>query len=195
MKKFALALVVLALVGGAFGGGYFLHHWQGPNNTERMSETASTPLQKSKAKAPPEWTEWQYPGSKEQGSSKGGGGLMNGVKVGPIYSVELTTSDDLDKVLNWYAKEFGSEIIAVPTGSGSLSRFNSDNKDDPVINGNVILSNRPSDDRNAGSLRPVKMKVISVRTPRYDLVVNVSRAESESHTHVVVTYFPNLPSE
>jgi hypothetical protein len=160
-----------------------------------MPQAAGTPLQKSKAKAPPEWTEWQYPDSKEQGSSKGGGGLMNGVTVGPIYSVELTTPDDLDKVLKWYAKKFGGEIIAVPTGSGSLGGFDSNNKDDPVINGNVILSNRPSDDRGAGSLRPVKMKVISVRTPRYDLVVNVSRAEGESHTHVVVTYFPNLPTE
>ena len=84
----------------------------------------------------------------------------------------------------------------MPTGSGSLGKFDSDNKDDPIINGNVIQAGyRPSEDRKNGEWRPVRMKVISVRTPRYDLVINVSRAEGESHTHVVVAYFPNVPEE
>jgi hypothetical protein len=192
MKKIALAVVILALVGGAFAGGYFMPRQQG--TPPAGAKGAENP--KPKPKAPPEWTEWQYPDSKEGGSSKGGGGLMNDVRVGPIYSVALTTPDDLDKVLKWYAKKFNGEIIAEPTGSGSLGKFDSDNKDDPIINGNVLLASyRPSEDRKNGDWRPVRMKVISVRTPRYDLVINVSRADSESHTHVVVTYFPNLPEE
>ena len=147
------------------------------------------------ANVPPEWTVWQYPDSKEQGASKGGGGQVNGVSTGPVFSVETTTHDEFDTVLTWYSKKFDNQIIANTTRSGSLGRFDSENKDDPIVNGSVIVSSRPSDDRNAGSPRPVKMKVISFRTPRYALVVNVSRAEDEPHTHVFITYFPNSPGQ
>ncbi len=122
--------------------------------------------------------------------------MVNGLRVGPIYSVELTTPDDLDKVLKWYATKFDSAIIAVPTGGGVVGISDSNNKDDPIINGNVILASyRPREEREKGMWRPVRMKIISVRTPRYDLVINVSQAEGESHTHVVITYFPNEVSD
>jgi len=190
MRRLALVLAILVLTAGAFAAGYYLHSWRGTTNTSFM------PWQKAQLKTPPEWTEWQYPDSKEQGSGKGGGGTVNGLTAGPIYSVSLTTPDDLDKVLKWYAKKFDNDIIAVPTGSGSLGKMNTENKEDPIINADVLLaSTRPNEERDNGTLRPVQMKVISVRTPRYDLVINVSRAEGESHTHIIVTYFPNLPGE
>jgi hypothetical protein len=196
MRKLGAVLAVLVLVGVAFAGGYYLHLYQSVGRAVGIAEVLSPAAKAPKPAKPPEWTEWQYPGSAEGGSSKGGGGTANGVSVGPIYSVILTTPDDLDKVLEWYAKKFGNEIIAVPTGSGSLGEMNTANADDPIINANVMLaSGRPSDDPARGTWRPVRMKVISVRTPRYDLVINVSRAEGESHTHVIVTYFPNTPSE
>ena len=196
MRKFTSVLAIAVLIGVAFAGGYFLRLWQSTGHAVGMAEVFSVASKGPKPKAPPEWTEWQYPESTEGGSSKGGGGTVNDLSVGPIYSVILTTPDDLDKVLEWYAKKFDSEIIAVPTGSGSLSRMNTENQDDPIISANVLLaSNRPSNDRDKGPWRPVRMKVISVRTPRYNLVINVSRAEGESHTHVIVTYFPNKPSE
>jgi len=79
----------------------------------------------------------------------------------------------------------------VPTGSGSLGKMNTANKEDPIISASVLLaSSRPPEEHDKGN-RPVQMKVISVRTPRYDLVINVSRAEGEGFTHIVVTYFPN----
>jgi hypothetical protein len=196
MRKLVSVLAILVLVGAAFAGGYYLHLCQSMGHVVAIGEVPSLVSTEPRPAKPPEWTAWQYPGSTEGGSSKGGGGTLNRVRVGPIYSVILTTPDDLDKVLEWYANKFDSEIIAVPTGSGSMSRVNTANQDDPVINGNVMLaSDRPSDDRAQGRWRPVRMKVISVRTPRYDLVLNVSRADGESHTHVVVTYFPNQPGE
>jgi hypothetical protein len=197
MKKLMLALVILLLMGGTFAAGWFLPHGPEAPPPDRPEAPPPGPaarpaVLKPRPKAPPDWTEWQYPDSKEQASGKGGGGTANGVTVGPIYSVELTTTDDLDKVLQWYAKKFNNDIIAMPTGGGGQSKFDSNNPDDPIINGDVLQAgNRPSEDRAKGMWRPVKMKVITLRTPRYDLVINISRAEGESHTHVIVTYLPN----
>jgi hypothetical protein len=196
MRKFAWVSAIVVLIALAFAGGYILRLWQSAPHTPGTAQALFGAVKAPKPKAPPEWTEWRYPGSTEQGSSKGGGGTMNGLTVGPIDSVILTTPDDFEKVLEWYANKFDSPVIAVPTGSGSLGKFNTENTDDPIINANVMLaSNRPGDERDKGTWRPVRMKVISARTPRYDLVINVSRAEGESHTHVVVTYFPNKPGE
>jgi len=58
-----------------------------------------------------------------------------------------------------------------------------------------LASYRRSEEREKGMWHPVRMKVVSVRTPRYHLVINVSRAEGESHTHVIVTYLPNPLNE
>ena len=71
--------------------------------------------------------------------------------------------------------------------------MDSENKDDPIIIVDVIPNNnnRLADDRDKGALRLVRVKIISVRTPRYDLGITISRAEGESHTHIVITYFPN----
>jgi hypothetical protein len=186
MGKFVLAVAVLVLIAGAFAGGYYLCYWQNP------AQIVANPPKERKPTAPPDWKEWQYPDSQEGNSGKGGGGMMGGVSVGPIYDVVLTTSDDLVKVHAWYAKKFDSEIIAVPTGAGSNTKMNSEDKDDPIINFDVTLDNTlPKDDRDKGGARPVRAKVISIRTPRYALAINISRADGEAHTHIIISYFPN----
>ncbi len=188
MKKFGIPLAILILMCAAFVAGYYLRSPDKPI-------ASSLPWnKKTKQKAPPEWTEWKYPESQERESSKGPRGQE--VPVGSVDSVVLTTTDDYEKVLEWYAKKLEFDIVAEPTGGGSIGKFNTANPDDPFINMAAMPSSfRLQDFKEKSKSQGVKMKAITVRTPRYGLVINISRADHETNTYILITYFPNPQSD
>lgn len=175
MKRVVVPLAIVVLIAGAFAAGYLL----------RPAIAGNMAVQGAQVKSPPEWTQWKYPGSQEEGSQKGGGVQTNDWAVGPTYSVSLSTPDDLETVLKWYAKQFDFEAISSPTGSGSTGRFNTGDPDGNMYT-NVVLTGTTPNQTN-----PVRTKLISTRTARYSIAVAVARNEGGSHTHILLTYFPN----
>jgi hypothetical protein len=180
MRRVLLIVVALVLVGGGFAAGWLAAR---PHQSDDPWKDA------------PDGSEWHYPGGAVQGSSKGGKFLADGVRVGPQYTTVLTTSDDVPKVLAYYAAKLNAPQVAGADGGSGFSHFDTEAAL-KVVQGAVLQDNTQppgAGQPKAGQLRatrPVRVGVINVCTERYDLCLFISRAEGEEHTHIVVAYGP-----
>ena len=168
----------------AIAVGVAIGYFAGRNNllAGRLSETSSD---LKAGEAGPDWKEWKYPGCAEHGSSLGGGGQAGMSKVPPLYCLVMTTPDDYEKVLKYYADKMGNSVLAVGAGSGT--KVDSSN---PENCENWFVLNDALSPEGANRSRPVKAKVFGKRTPTYDLTMHVSRANDENHTHIMLAYYP-----
>jgi hypothetical protein len=125
----------------------------------------------------PDWKEWKYPGCAEHGGGQVGGGQNAGVKEPMQYDLVMTTQDDYEKVLGFYAEKTGISILAVENGAGA----GGGNHDSWFVYDDSRLP-------NVAQSRPVRVKMFGKRTPTYDLTMFISRANDEKHTHIILVY-------
>jgi hypothetical protein len=130
------------------------------------------------------WQDWKYPGCSVHDSSQGGGGNIGSASVSPHYCMIMTTQDDYETVLKFYADKTGISLAG--TGAGSRGTF--DSKTGSLESWYVLNDNLPPEGPNRS--RPVKAKMFGKSTAAYDLTMLVSRATDEKHTHIFLAYYP-----
>jgi hypothetical protein len=169
---FLVAIVVGVVIGYLAGRNNLMAGRIAENSTDQEPREASL-----------DWQQWKYPGCSEHDSSLGGGGQMGKARVPSHYCLVMTTPDDYEQVLKFYADKKGFSDLA---GSGSGTRASS-NPD--LFESWFVLSDSLAPD-GVNQSRPVKAKLFGKRTPTYDLTMLVSRAKDEKHTHIVLSYNP-----
>ena len=115
--------------------------------------------------------DWKYPGAKmPEGAtmSDGGNPTLQSVKCQTI----LTTSDSIEKVIDFYSKKFG---ISAETGNVAQSG-----------EGRSILVQGDSKGR------PVKVHVIAVHKADTSTTLVISREASEKETHIAWLHYMRL---
>jgi hypothetical protein len=175
MRWVIAAAVGLILVVAAFVGGWVLGKY--------APKTAGGPNGMVIAPAPADWTEWTYPGGKQTGSATGGGSSLGNVRVGPLHTAQVTTPDEFETVLAFYATKLAHPGIASPGGTESSGGIRG------VATGNEVYAYASQSDTRPG----VKAKAITYRTSNYDLVITVTRAGGEKETHILIAYMPHRP--
>ncbi|MGA2255314.1 MAG: hypothetical protein ABSG53_11680 [Thermoguttaceae bacterium] len=190
MKR-SIIIIAGLLVALAVGGG--IGYLAGRNNSpapERglgqnpadLSNNSNTDRDDNKSDE--DWQQWKYPGCAEHESSLGGGGQLGTARVPPHFCLVLTTQDDYEKVLRFYADKTGTGL----TGGGSGTTANGNSKDANMESWFVMNDSLSPEGANRN--RPVKTKMFGKRTPRYDLTMFFSRANDEKHTHMLLVYYP-----
>jgi hypothetical protein len=130
--------------------------------------------------------DWKYPGCSAHDSSQGGGGKIGSAIVSPHYCLVMTTPDDYEAVLKFYADKTGIPSLVAGTGGGSRGSF--DSKTGSLETWFVLNDSLSPEGPNRS--RTVKAKMFGKSTPTYDLTILVSRANDEKHTHIVLAYYP-----
>jgi hypothetical protein len=182
MKRAALVSArVLAVIGVGVALGYFI----GRNDLLGQDRAENT-VELMPADAESQGKDWKYPGCSDHDSSLGGGGHVGRAKVPPHYCLVMTTQDDYEKVLKFYADKTGISSLVAGTGGGTTMKF--DTTTSHFETWFVLNDNLSPGGANQG--RPVRAKVFAKRTATYDLTVFISRATNEKHTHIVLAYYP-----
>jgi len=176
-RSVLVTAALLAALAVGIGIGYLV----GRNNPGERG-LAENPTVLKPGETGPDWKEWKYPGSADHESGQAGGGLDAGVRSPMHYDLVMTTKDDYEKVLGFYAEKTGLSLVDNDKGSG-------------VGGGNHELwfvandSSSPNDVTGVSQEdRPVKTKLFGKRTPAYDLTMFISRAKDEKNTHIVLVY-------
>ncbi len=123
-------------------------------------------------------SEWKYPDSKMSGASLGDAATMNGAGERTVQSVlyktVLTTKDPMPKVIEYY-----KNMLMLPPGSKA---DNAEAKAVPASGRSVMFQ-----DDSEG--RPVAIHVILVNTEKASTTLVISRAATESETHIAWTHY------
>jgi hypothetical protein len=164
--------VCLILVVAAFVGGWVVGRTASPNRTSAFG----MPI----APAPPDWTHWQYPNSSNAGQIATGNTTLANVHVGEVAAAHLTTSDPFEQVLGHYAQLLGQPGITGPGVGQSMPGIRAVPGGQEVYGCSYLSLNSPG----------LKRKVINYRTSNYAVVIDVSRADADKQTHVVISYAP-----
>jgi hypothetical protein len=178
MKKYVLIVLgLLASLAVGAAGGYAVgrHRFPGSPGDAKTAEAA------------PDWQEWKYAGSSEHDSLTGGGTQTSSGAVPPHFCLVMTTEDDYEKVLRYYADKTGVASLEAG-GSGGGTRFNFGPNGAYAEEWFVLNDSRSPNSANQD--RPVKMKMFGRRTLTYDLTMLISRANDEKHTHIVLAFYP-----
>lgn len=125
--------------------------------------------------------EWQYPDSKINGASMGDAATVNGNGERTLPSMQcktvLTTADPMDKVIEYY------ESKLTPTADPETAQPGT--KPDDTSGRSVTFHD---DSEN----RPVAIHVILVNTEKSSTTLVISRAKTESETHIAWTHYVRL---
>jgi hypothetical protein len=118
--------------------------------------------------------EWMYPGAKFGGAemSDGGNRTIQSVKCQSL----LTTGDPFDKVVGYYEHKF----VSGP------------DRREAAIAGTNAQSVSIQDD---SSSRPLRLRVITVNRAHSSTTLVISRATSETKTHIAWSHFQNLSAD
>jgi hypothetical protein len=119
--------------------------------------------------------EWQYPGSKFNGAtmSDGGNPTLQSIKCKAV----LTTVDPINKVVEFYAKKLDQSAISEsPTA---------DVNPPPAEAKSVTVQDDSKD-------RPLAIHVIVVNQEKSSTTLVISRAESETETHILWLHYLRL---
>ena len=137
------------------------------------------------AQAPPSLmtmiAQWQYPGSKMKGATLSDAATTNGVGERILQSVQyktvLTTKDPMPTVIAYYKIKLGS-----PAGSKTAKP-----EEKPAAEaGRSVTFHDDSEGR------PVAIQVILVNTEKASTTLVISRATTESETHIAWTHYLKL---
>jgi hypothetical protein len=193
MQKVLLGIVALLLVGAGVAIGWLAsRHFSGPGASPQSDKPApGTSRQSDKpavsfriadpqlvADAPP-WETWQYPGSKVDNSSTGGGFSSGDMHFGTTERIALVSPDGFDKVWAFY-----KDKCQIRDGS-SAYRFAGNPS-------NITLF----DDVHANSFAGPKndaltARAFTVHSLRYQLVGFVYRPRGADSTCILLAYRPN----
>jgi hypothetical protein len=122
--------------------------------------------------------EWQYPDSKINGASMGDAATVNrsGRRTVPsvLCKTVLTTKDPMAKVIEYYKTKLNQGADSKTTKSDDKSGTES---------GRSVMFHDDSHDR------PLGIQIIIVNTDKSSTTLVVSRAETESETHIAWTHY------
>ncbi len=118
--------------------------------------------------------QWQYPGSKMNGATMSDAATLNGAGERTVPSIQyktvLTTKDPMPKVIAYYKAKLmpaaGTETAKPAAVSGRSVTFHDDSEG-----------------------RPVAIHVILVNTDKTSTTLVISRAATESETHIAWTHY------
>jgi hypothetical protein len=125
--------------------------------------------------------QWQYPGSKINGAAMSDGATMNDAGERTVQSIQyktvLTTKDPMAKVIEYYK----SKLMA----AADSKRSKPVEKPSPDSGRSVTYL----DDSDG---RPLGIHVILVNTDKASTTLVISRAATESETHIAWTHYLKL---
>jgi hypothetical protein len=179
-RRFLIGVGLLSLFAAGIGLGMFLHYKLQIGVAEAVARLARGVVGEDKPGPPaPPLEDWRYPGADEKSSTGGMSLEVNGqvVKPAPTYVVWVTP-DGYDQVAAFYGGKGG---FSQTSGVGITSSTRGES--------NVVVGDDQNPDR-PGTLRPVHAVCLRRRCGSYDLVVFITRAQNEGHTHIVVLYEP-----
>jgi hypothetical protein len=166
-----LGLCLLFVVAAFIGG------WVAGRHTPKETLLFNTPV----APPPVDWTEFAYPGGEQRSVVVTGGVSFTSSRVVPGTTAVMVTADSFEKVITHYAQKLGQPGAIPVTGTGSTS------------GGRILPTGAEAYDcTHTTATRPgLKVMLISYRTTVYDLVLNVTRADGEKQTTIIIAYSPH----
>jgi hypothetical protein len=140
--------------------------------------TTATPCHAGELRLMSTIAEWQYPGSKINGASMRDAATVNrsGARTVPsvLCKTVLTTKDPMDKVIKYY------ETKLKPGADPKTAK--SEGKPGTDLGRSVM-----SQDDSHG--RPLRVHIILVNTEKTSTTLVISRAETDSETHIAWTHY------
>jgi len=124
-------------------------------------------------------SEWKYPGSNMLGGasmSDGGNPLVKSVKCRAV----LTTPDPIEKVIAFYSEKTGTPLAPGRQDAGAEVR-------------NADAKSVSTQDDSKG--RPVALQVVVVNKADTATTLVISRAKSETETHIAWLHYLRLDSK
>jgi hypothetical protein len=125
--------------------------------------------------------QWQYPGSKMNGATMGDAATLSGADERTVQSIQyktvLTTKDPMPKVIEYYKTKL------MPTASSKTAKL----EEKPATD-----SGRSVTFHDDSEGRPVAIHVILVNTEKASTTLVISRAGTESETHIAWTHYLKL---
>lgn len=122
--------------------------------------------------------QWQYPHSKFHGATMSDGATINGRGERTVESIQcktvLTTPDPIDKVIEYYETKLKSDADS----------RTADAKGKPALD-----SGRSVTFHDDSASRPVAIHIILVNTDKSSTTLVISRAKTESETHIAWTRY------
>ena len=122
--------------------------------------------------------QWQYPHSRINGATMSDGATMNGRGERTLESIQcktvLTTPDPMDKVIEYYETKLragADSSSAEPNGKAAID------------SGRSVTFHEDSENR------PVAIRIILVNTDKSSTTLVISRAKTESQTHIAWTRY------
>jgi hypothetical protein len=126
-------------------------------------------------------SKWQYPGSKINSATMSDAATLNGAGERTVQSIQyktvLTTPDPMPKVIEYYKAK-----LASPADSRTTKREESPTTD----SGQSVTFHEDSEGR------PVAIHVVLVNTEKASTTLVISRATTESETHIAWTHYAKL---
>jgi len=192
-RRFLIGIGALALFGAGFGVGMFVQY----RLQVGVAAAAARPFldfarglsgEGGESGPAPPLEHWSYPGATEHGRGRGPSLVINGqtVKPAPEYLL-LATTDDYQKVVTHY----GSKLGFVAASDFGLSGMT--NKTSTEAGFQLAFADG-QDPGTAGNARPVRVQCLRQTCVSYSVVVFITRAETEGHTHVILLYDPKVIS-
>jgi hypothetical protein len=163
----------LILVVAAFVGGWVL----GKNAPTAVGGIIGTPV----APAPADGTAWKYPGGEEMTRMTSEKSASGTARAGPVHVTRLVTPDPFEQVLAHYATVLGQHGIGAQALGQGVAGARVASGGQEVFSCSHLATSRPG----------VKGRVIAYQTSTYALVIDVTRADADTHTHIVIAYTPH----
>ena len=127
---------------------------------------------------------WRYPGATEQSSGRGPSLEVNGqtVKPAPQYLV-LATADDFQQVAAYYGTKLG-------LGGAYDGQFGNMIGTSTEHGFRIAIADGLEPKAGPRTVRPVRVQCLRQTCASYGMIVFITRAETETHAHVVLLYDP-----
>lgn len=201
-RRLVMGAGVLALFAAGVGLGMFVQHRLQVGVASAGAEIATRPfLQLAKdfageggpsGPAPP-LEHWRYPGATEDSRGRGPSLGINGQTVRPAQEyLVLATADDYKKVAAHYATKLGFGATDFAGSDFPTSSYNSSGMS--TEGGSLFAFLDGTDPGPPSKARPVRVLCLRQTCGSYSVVVFITRAEKEAHTHVVLLYDPKVIS-
>jgi len=125
--------------------------------------------------------QWQYPDSKMNGATMSDAATLNGAGERTVQSIQyktlLTTKDPMPKVIEYYKTKL------MPTAGSKTAKAQENTATD---SGRSVTFHDDSEGR------PVAIHIILVNTEKASTTLVISRAATESETHIAWTHYLKL---
>ncbi len=190
-RRFLIGIGVFAILGAGVGIGMFVQYRFQIGVIARASQpfldfARGLSGEGGPSGPPPAMEHWRYPGATEQSSGRGPSLEANGQTVKPASQyLVLATADDFQKVAAYYGTKLG--LGGVYDGQfGGMNRTSTEHGFQLAIADGL--------DPRAGpqTVRPVRVQCLRQTCASYGMIVFITRADKETHTHVVLLYDPKV---